>query len=94
VVSVLSLPDRGNAVETAVRELWDDLQIVDTGADLAFLKKKPKIAERLAPFGDDEVLAAIREAKSGKAEERALKQVELQALLAAPEGFGDDVIVR
>ena len=29
VVSVLSLPDRGTAVETAVAELWDDLQIVD-----------------------------------------------------------------
>ena len=48
VVSVLSLPDRGSAVETAVRELWDDLQIVDDASDLAFLKKKPKIVEGLA----------------------------------------------
>ena len=39
---MLSLPDRGTAVETAVRELWDDLQIVDDAADLAFLKKKPQ----------------------------------------------------
>jgi Domain of unknown function (DUF1998) len=91
VVSVLSLPDRGSAVETAVRELWDDLQIVDGVADLAFLKKKPKIAERLALFSDVEVLAAISEAKSGKGEEKPVKQAELQALLAAPEGFGDDV---
>jgi hypothetical protein len=93
VVSVLSLPDRGNAVDTAVRELWDDLQIVDAGADLVFLKKKPKIAERLAPFVDAEVLSAIRDAKSGKAEDKPVKQVELQALLAASEGFGDDVPV-
>jgi hypothetical protein len=93
VVSVLSLPDRGSAVETAVRDLWDDLQIVDVAADVAFLKKKPKIAERLAPFSDDEVLAAIRDTKGGKAEEKPVKQVELQALLAAPEGFGDDVPV-
>jgi hypothetical protein len=93
VVSVLSLPDRGSAVETAVRELWDDLQIVDGITDLAFLKKKPKISERLAPFSDDEVLVAIREAKGGKAEEKPVKQVELEALLAAPEGFGDDVPV-
>ena len=93
VVSVLSLPDRGNAVEMAVRELWEDLQIVDAGADLAFLKKKPKIAERLAAFVDDEVLSAIREAKSGRPDEKPVKQVELQALLAAPEGFGDDVPV-
>ena len=40
-------------METAVAELWDDLQIVDDAADLAFLKKKPKIAEKLAPFTDD-----------------------------------------
>ncbi|HEX6861264.1 MAG TPA: DUF1998 domain-containing protein [Thermoanaerobaculia bacterium] len=93
VVSVLSLPDRGSAVEAAVAELRDDLQIVDTAGELAFIKKKPKVAERLAPFTDEEVLKAIREARSGKAAERPVKQVELEALLAAPEGFGDDVPV-
>ena len=93
VVSVLSLPDRGSAVGTVVAALWDDLQIVEDAADLAFLKKKPKIAERLAPFSVEEILVAIREAKSGKAEEKPVKQVELEALLAAPEGFGDDVPV-
>jgi len=91
VVSVLSLPDRGNAVDAAVRELWGDLQIVDDVGDLTFLKKKPQIAERLAPFSDDEVLAAIGEAKGGKTEDKPVKHVELEALLAAPEGFGDDV---
>jgi hypothetical protein len=93
VVTVLSLPERGTEVQTAVTELWDDLQIVDSAGDLAFLKKKPKIADKLAPFTDEEVLAAIREAKSGKAGERPVKRVELEALLAAPEGFGDDVPV-
>jgi hypothetical protein len=93
VVSVLSLPDRGTAVQTAVKDLWDDLQIVDEAADLALLKKKPRIAEKLAPFSDDEVLAAIRDTKSGRVAERPVKQVELEALLAAPEGFGDDVPV-
>jgi hypothetical protein len=91
VVSVLSLPDRGSAVETTVRKLWDDLQIVDDASGLAFLKKKPKIMEELAAFSDDEVLAAIREVKGGKAEEKPVKQVELEALLAVHEGFGDDV---
>lgn len=91
VVSVLSLPDRGSAVEAAVGELWDDLQIVEDVADLAFLKKKPRITERLHAFSDTEVLEAIRARKRGAAEERPVKQVELDALLAAPEGFGDDV---
>jgi len=93
VVSVLSLPDRGNVVDIVVKRLWDDLQIVDNGADLAFLKKKPKIMDALASFSEDEVLAAIRECKSGKVEDKPVKQVELAALLAAPEGFGDDVPV-
>jgi hypothetical protein len=93
VVSVLSLPDRGTAVQVVVKELWDDLQIVDGPADLAFLKKKPKIMEKLAAFPDDEVLAAIQDAKTGGPAERPVKEVELEAILAAPEGFGDDVPV-
>ncbi len=91
VVSVLSLPDRGSAVDAAVKDLWDDLQIVETDADLALLKRKPKIAQRLASFPDDEVLAAIDRIKNGRVEERPVKHVELDALLAAPEGFGEDV---
>ena len=93
VVSVLSLPQRGTAVGGAVRELWDDLQIVDGAADLTFLKKKPKVAETLAPFTNDEILAAIQQAKTGHAEEKPVKHVELEALLSVPEGFGDDVPV-
>jgi len=93
VVSVLSLPERGRAIEKVVAELWDDLQIVDDASGLAFLKKKPKIAEKLAGFSDKEVLDVIRELKDGKRNERPVKLVELEALLAAPEGFGDDVPV-
>lgn len=93
VVSVLSLPERGSAIEKVVAELWDDLQIVDDASGLAFLKKKPKIAEKLAPFSDKEVLDVIRELKDGKRNDRPVKLVELEALLAAPEGFGDDVPV-
>ncbi|MCK4412560.1 MAG: DUF1998 domain-containing protein [Candidatus Eisenbacteria sp.] len=91
VMTVLSIPERATAAESAVMELWEDLQIVDDAAGLAFLKKKPKIAERLARFSDEEILEAIREAKHGPAVERPVKQVELDALLAAPEGYGDDI---
>ena len=93
VVSVLSLPERGAAVDTAVQELWELLQAVDSIESLAVFKRLPKVTEKLASFSDDEILVAIREAKSGKTGERPVKQVELEALLAAPEGFGDDVPV-
>ena len=94
VVSVLSLPERGSAVETAVRELWDDLQIVDDAADLGVIKKKPKVTAALAAFADDEILAAIHAVKGATpGTERSVKEIELEALLAAPEGYGDDVPV-
>lgn len=93
VVSVLSLPDRGSVLQQTVGELWDDLQIVQVAADLALLKRKPRLADRLALHGDEELLAAIRQRRSGATSERPVKQVELDSLLTAPEGFGDDVPV-
>ena len=87
VVSVLSLPERGKAVDGTVAELWDDLQIVDDIADLTFMKKKPVVAAALEKFDDDDVLDAIYERKRGQSGDRSVKQVELDALLA-PEGFG------
>src|SRR5262249_22724893 len=57
VVSVLSLPERAAAAQVAVADLWDDLQIVDSVGELTFVKKKPKVMERLAAFKDEEVLA-------------------------------------
>ena len=93
VVSVLSLPDRGTAVATAVRDVWDILQAVDSPESLAVFKRIPKVTEKLALFSDGEVLEAIRAEKRGTGGERPVKQVELEALLAVPEGFGDDVPV-
>lgn len=94
VVSMLSLPDRGSAVEAAVTDLWDDLQIVEDAAGLAFLKKKPKVADKLAPFSAADVLKAIDKRRHGNTPDRPIKQVELDALIAAPEGFGDDIPVN
>lgn len=93
VVSVLSLPDRATATEATVRDLWDDLQLVENAEHLAFLKKKPTNFEKLQPFTDEEVLATIAGIRGGRAGERAVKQVELDAILGVPEGFGDDVPV-
>ena len=93
VVSVLSLPDRTAPVDRAVADLWDDLQIVDDAAGLDFMKRKPAVAAALDPFDDDDVLIAIDERKRGKGADRPVKQVELDALLGAPEGSGDESTV-
>lgn len=93
VVSVLSLPDHGEEIDTVVRGLWDDLSIVEDPVALGLMKKKPQVAAQLAPYGDSDVLSAIARVRTGGDAERPAKQVELDALLAVPEGFGDDVPV-
>ncbi len=95
IVSVLSLPDRGGELDRVVAELWDDLRIVDEPAGLRFIKKKPQVTEKLAGFADDVVLAAIlaRKSSQGVSAARPLKQVEIEAILDVPEGFGDDIPV-
>jgi len=94
VFSVLSLPNRGTEADAVVEELWDDLQIVDSVVELSMMKKKPKVADRLSSFSDAEILEAIHKRKDGNEEdERPVKQAELDAILVAPEGFGDDIPV-
>lgn len=93
VLSALSLPDKQTGLTKIVAELWEDLQIVDEPAELAFVKKKPKVAAKLAGHDDADVFAAIKDLKGGGAAERPVKQVELDAILDVPEGFGDDVPV-
>lgn len=93
VVSVLSLPDRGSAVATAVRELWDLLQAVDSIGSLSVFKRLPHVTAKLATFADDDILRTIQQIKGGREGERPVKEVELEAILASPEGFGDDVPV-
>ena len=93
VVGILSLPDRGTAVERVVNDLWDDLQIVLESLHLSFIKGKPKVAEALSPFADAEVMRAIEQRRSGTGSDRSIKEAEIEAILSAPEGFGDDVPV-
>ena len=93
VVSVLSLPEHGTCVQDAVRSLWKLLVAVDDLDSLRVFKRLPDVMQKLADFSDDEVLKAIEDIKSGPDSERPVKQVELEAILAAPEGFGDDVPV-
>lgn len=93
IVSVLSLPERGSVVDEAVAALWDELSYVDNVQELAFVRKKPKGAA-IGSFSDTEVLDAITRRRAGAAPDRPVKAAELDELLAAPEGFGEDVPVN
>lgn len=91
IVSVLSLPERASAVEDVVRELWELLKIVESPETLKVVKRYPEVTQRLGPFTDAEVLDTIEALKLGRVDERPVKLVELDAILSAPEGYGDDV---
>ena len=90
VVSVLSLPDRGSDVDRVVTELWGTLQGVNAKADLEIFKRLPEVATGLDGYEDEEVFKAVMRHKDGGTGDRNLKAVELDALLKAKEGFGDD----
>lgn len=92
VLAVLSIPERDSGIDAVVEALWDELSIVQEPGDLRVVKRKLNVGERLAPFSDEEVFAAIQRKRSGVVPlEKPLKQVELDAILSAPEGYGDDV---
>lgn len=93
VVTALSLPQQRAVVDQAVADLWDTLQVVKTEENLALLKGIPKVMATLHGFEDADVVAAIDRRRAGDPEEQPMKHAELDALLAAPEGYGDDVPV-
>ena len=94
IVSVLSLPDRGSELDRVVGELWGVLQRVGKKKQLKqVVALVPAAATGLAAFRNRDILEAIRRRRSPQTAERPVKQVELDAILDAPEGFGDDIPV-
>ena len=91
LVRALSIPDKAAVIDEVVAELWDDLGAVDDLNDLKVFKKKPRVAEALHAFSDEDVLDAILRRKEGSSGDQSVKEVEIEAMLAVPEGFGDDV---
>ena len=95
VVRVLSIPDSNVPVLEAVEKHWDTLKNVDSAEKLQVLGGIiDHIAEVRESYEDEKILHAIQVKQAGGNEERPAKQVEIEAFLAAPEGFGDDVPVN
>ncbi len=91
IVSALSLPDIGKHLEGVVSQHWEDLQAVQAIEDLAIFKRKPRLAAALDVYPDADLMGAIERYRSGAVAERPVKLVELDSILAASEGFDDDV---
>ena len=93
VLSALSLPEAGAEVRTAVESMWSTLTAVTDLTTLSVFRTIPDVASALAGLADADVMKAIAQIRGGGELDRPVKQVELDALLAAPEGYGDDVPV-
>ena len=93
VQSVLSLPDTGTAIERAITPHMAILTVATDATLLGAYRHIPALTADLAPFTDGELLAAIGQARiaGGSPADRPIKLVELDAILDAPGGYGDDL---
>lgn len=96
VLSVISLPDRDDAVVQAVDRVWDSVQNAESVADLEQLRRLvPAVAPALSGVEDNAVLEEIRSRRTGGGSTHAdkpVKRAELEVLMASKEEIGSDVL--
>jgi hypothetical protein len=92
ILSVISIPDARSALDGIVRSLWDDfLSDASSAQDVAKLRKKPTVANKLQGYDDETVAKSIGRIRAGNAgEDRPVKEVEFEALSEANEELGSD----
>jgi hypothetical protein len=93
-MSVISLPDRDEAVAKAVDQVWEHyLQYVDDIDDLAKdRKRKPPVASALEGLSNEDVFAEIQARKQGRTPglDKSVKQAEFETLVSSKEEIGAD----
>ena len=92
VMSVISLPDRKEALVKAVDAIWDNLEAVETLDDLKYERKKAKVKAALEGYQDGEVWAEIQERKGagGLPAPKSIKEAELEVLVSCEDEAGND----
>jgi hypothetical protein len=93
-MSVISLPDRDEAIAKAVDQAWEHhLQYVESLDELAKeRKRKPPVAAALDGLKDEDVFGEIQARKQGQAQghDKSVKEAEFETLVAAKEEIGSD----
>ncbi len=91
-LSVISLPDRDEALAKAVSQAWDNLEAVENVEQLRYERKKAVVKAVLGDFKDEEVLKDIQSRKSLSAlgPLKHVKQAEIETLFATKEEMGRD----
>ena len=90
-MSVISLPDRDQAVRRAVDKMWDHLELVQNLDDLKHERRKSAVRDGLEGLTDEEVLAEIYSKHLGAPKtEKSVKVAELETLITAKDEIGED----
>jgi hypothetical protein len=91
-LSTIHIPDTDAALRQAVDGVYEDfLQYAQGVADVRRERIKQKVFVALEGFEDEAVWAEVARRKQGAAAERkSIKQLEIETLLAQPEGTGED----
>lgn len=91
VMSVISLPERDQAVKQTVDRAWSYLEAVREIDDLRYERRKAVVKEALEGFSDEEVFAEIQSrALGGVRTEKSVKVAELETLISAADEIGED----
>ncbi len=93
VVSAISIPDSDEKLRKAVDEIYDDyLKNIDDLDELRFIRKKmERVSNALADLQNETIWQEIQRRKGNQpVADKSLKQVEIETLLAQPEGDIDD----
>jgi hypothetical protein len=91
LMSVISLPERGETVRRAVDAVWSYLEAVEDIDQLRYERRKSTVKTALEGITDEEVLEEILRRKvGGEKAEKSVKVAELETLIAAREEVGED----
>lgn len=90
-LSVISLPERDEEIKQAVDAIWDFVSTVSGPEHMNFVRGIPKVAKALETITEQELLEEIHRRKTAvAAEQRPVKEAELQSLMAVKEEIGED----
>jgi hypothetical protein len=91
LMSVISLPERDEAVKQAVDAVWSYLEAVESVEDLKYERKKAAVKGGLEGISDDEAFAEIQGRRLGTPKtDKPVKAAELETLLASKDEVGED----
>lgn len=91
--TVISLPSQDDKIKAAVKKVFDNyLQWAEDVEDIKRERRKPQVASALEDFSDEEVWQELERQKKGdSAEQKKIKQVEIETLLSQPDEVGEDL---